>query len=203
MSVTIELNALFRDRGAFLTHECLSRMGRFTSEAQGRVTFKFKWLDMCTRDLTKSWASAFFFVKNDWGLIEKWGKLRDLPFPLHVGEEDIKRILKAPDVVHLLYEVCYLNRYIEEEFLFRFGLSVHAGRSDDQKTSAKKIIMLEAENKRSHTLIAEKDAALTSLEFFRVIEDFKKYIAFKIVIQVHVQEARDHIYEIELKALEK
>ncbi|KAI0486580.1 hypothetical protein KFK09_029328 [Dendrobium nobile] len=85
---------------------------------------------MRTRDPAKSWANAFFFVKNDWGLTENWGRLRDLPVPLHVGEEDIKRILKVPDVEHLLYEVHFLNRYIEEEFLFRVGLLVHAERSD-------------------------------------------------------------------------
>ncbi|KAH0469485.1 hypothetical protein IEQ34_001043 [Dendrobium chrysotoxum] len=42
-----------------------------------------------------------------------------------------------------------------------------------------------------------------SFESSRVIEDFKKSIAFKIIIQDHVQEARDHIYEVEVKALEQ
>ncbi|KAI0520564.1 hypothetical protein KFK09_008040 [Dendrobium nobile] len=369
MSVMIGLIALFRDRGAILTPERLSRMGRFTSDAQGRITFRSKWLDMRTRDPAKSWANAFFFVKNEWGLAEKQGKLRDLPVPLHVGEEDIKRFLKVPDVEHLLYDVRYMNKYTEEEFLFKVGMSVQAGRSDarmlkltskiperpagvpkaatkrqtrgedlqaskkkklegvatskaapvsspsiihipenvlshqcigrrkagdllsrrteleveltealnhwndefvrvkylhgefkrkydlkakevkileeelcgcrtelanmvhsaslqnhqtdqlqidlveaqsmiaqlskDQKSSAEKIAVLEAENKRSQTLIAEKEAVLTSLESSGVIEDFKKSIAFKIIIQDHVQEARDHIYEVEVKALEK
>ncbi|PKU73079.1 hypothetical protein MA16_Dca027332 [Dendrobium catenatum] len=203
MSVTIGLIALFRDRGAILTPEHLSRMGRFTSDAKGRITFRSKWLDKRTRDLAKSWAIAFFFVKNEWGLTEKHGKLRDLPVPLHVGEEDIKRFLKIPDVEHLLYEVLYINKYTEEEFLFKVGMLVQAGRSDDQKSSAEKIAVLEAENKRSQTLIAEKEAVLTSLESLGVIEDFKKSIAFKIIIQDHVQEARDHIYEVEVKALEK
>ncbi|KAH0453710.1 hypothetical protein IEQ34_018034 [Dendrobium chrysotoxum] len=107
-----------------------------------------------------------FFVRNDWGLLEKWGKMSDFPAPLHVGEEDIMRLLKAPDVEHLLYEVRYLNKYIEEKFLF-------------------------------------KEAALTSFESSRIIDDFKKSIAFKIIIQDHVQEARDHIYEVEMKALEQ
>ncbi|KAI0523469.1 hypothetical protein KFK09_005864 [Dendrobium nobile] len=369
MSVMIGLIALFRDRGAILTPERLSRMGRFTSDAQGRITFRSKWLDMRTRDPAKSWANAFFFVKNEWGLAEKQGKLRDLPVPLHVGEEDIKRFLKVPDVEHLLYDVRYMNKYTEEEFLFKVGMSVQAGRSDarmlkltskiperpagvpkaatkrqtrgedlqaskkkklegvatskaapvsspsiihipenvlshqcigrrkagdllsrrteleveltealnhwndefvrvkylhgefkrkydlkakelkileeelcgcrtelanmvhsaslqnhqtdqlqidlveaqsmiaqlskDQKSSAEKIAVLETENKRSQTLIAEKEAVLTSLESSGVIEDFKKSIAFKIIIQDHVQEARDHIYEVEVKALEK
>ncbi|KAH0467058.1 hypothetical protein IEQ34_004296 [Dendrobium chrysotoxum] len=56
--------------------------------------------------------------------------MRDLPAPLHVREEDIMRLLKVPDVEHLLYEVRYLNKYIEEEFLFKVGLSFHSGRSD-------------------------------------------------------------------------
>ncbi|KAH0466505.1 hypothetical protein IEQ34_003743 [Dendrobium chrysotoxum] len=121
---------------------------------------------MRTRDPAKNWSSSYFFVRNDWGLLEKWGKMRDLPAPLHVGEEDIMRLLKVPDVEHLLYEVRYLNKYIEEEFLF-------------------------------------KEAALTSFESARVIDDFKKSIAFKIIIQDHIQEARDHIYEVEVKALEQ
>ncbi|KAH0470489.1 hypothetical protein IEQ34_000212 [Dendrobium chrysotoxum] len=77
---------------------------------------------MRTRDPLKSWAHAFFYVKNDWGLIEKWGRMKDLPVPLHVGEEDILRILNIPDVKHLLFEVRYLTKYIEEEFLFKVGL---------------------------------------------------------------------------------
>ncbi|KAH0435382.1 hypothetical protein IEQ34_026620 [Dendrobium chrysotoxum] len=142
------LIALFRDRGATLTPEHFSRMGRFTSDTHGRVTFRSKWLDLRTRDPSKNWASAFFFVKNDWGLLEKWGKMKDLPSPLHVEEEYIMRILKVPDIEHLLFEVRHMSRYIEEEFLF-------------------------------------------------------KSIAFKTIIQDHVQEARDHIYDIEVKALEQ
>ncbi|KAL0921616.1 hypothetical protein M5K25_008705 [Dendrobium thyrsiflorum] len=69
----------------------------------------------------------------------------------------------------------------------------------DQKASMEKISALEAENKRSQTLIAEKEAALSGLEAPRVIEDFKRSIAFKTIIQNHVQEARNHIYDIERK----
>ncbi|KAH0457989.1 hypothetical protein IEQ34_013304 [Dendrobium chrysotoxum] len=282
---------------------------------------------MCTWDPAKSWASVFFFVKNDWGLIEKWVKMKDMPAPLYVGEEDIMRIIKVPDIKHLLYEVRYLNKYIEEEFLFRVGLSFHAGRSDarmlkpsskvpeppapaskvspkrqaggeapqvllkkknlegivtsinkvppdsspakfrilgdvlnhqcigrckaddllswrmklevelteslnewnaefvkvkylqedykwkyDLKTkevkvleeelteaSVDKVVVLEAENKRSQTLIIENEATLIGFESSRVIEDFKKSITFKTVIQDRIQEAGDHIYEIERK----
>ncbi|KAH0465313.1 hypothetical protein IEQ34_005416 [Dendrobium chrysotoxum] len=118
--------------------------------------------------------------------------MKDLPSPLHVKEEDIMRILKVPDIEHLLFEVRHMSRYIEEEFLFK-----------DQKTSKEKIASLEARDKRSQTLIAEKEAALSGSEPSKVIEDFKKSIAFKTIIQDHVQEARDHIYDIEVKALEQ
>ncbi|KAH0455943.1 hypothetical protein IEQ34_015975 [Dendrobium chrysotoxum] len=74
MSVTVGLIALFRDRGATLTPEHLSRMGRFTNDTHWRVTFRSKWLDLRTRDPLKNLANAFFFVKNDWGLLEKWGR---------------------------------------------------------------------------------------------------------------------------------
>ncbi|KAH0452649.1 hypothetical protein IEQ34_019948 [Dendrobium chrysotoxum] len=173
------LIALFRDRGVVLTLKCLSRLGRFTSDAQGWVTFRFKWLDISTRDPLKSWACVFFFIKNDWSLIEKWGKLKDLPTPLHVGEEDIMRILKVPDNEHLLYKVCYLSKYIKEEFLFKVGLSFYAGRSD--------VKML------------RKSSRVLELP----IPILKKSIAFKTIIQDHVQEARDHIYDVEVKALEQ
>ncbi|KAH0450248.1 hypothetical protein IEQ34_020940 [Dendrobium chrysotoxum] len=56
--------------------------------------------------------------------------MKDLPAPLHVQEEDIMRILKVPDIEHLLFEVRHMSRYIEEEFLFKVELSFHVGRSD-------------------------------------------------------------------------
>ncbi|KAH0451766.1 hypothetical protein IEQ34_019065 [Dendrobium chrysotoxum] len=74
--------------------------------------------------------------------------MKDLPATLHVEEEDIMRILKLPDIKHLLFEVRHMSRYIEEKFLF-------------------------------------------------------KSIAFKTIFQDHIQEARDHIYHIEVKALEQ
>ncbi|KAL0926140.1 hypothetical protein M5K25_004534 [Dendrobium thyrsiflorum] len=80
--------------------------------------------------------------------------------------------------------------------------AVIAQLQKDQKTSAEKVGKLEAENKRSLTLLAEKEAALSDLESSRIIEDFKKSIAFKSIIQDHIQEARDHIYDVEVKALE-
>ncbi|KAH0470751.1 hypothetical protein IEQ34_000474 [Dendrobium chrysotoxum] len=148
--------------------------------------------------------------------------MKELPSPLHVEEEDIMRILKVPDIEHLLFEVRHMSRYIEEELLFKVGLSFHAGRSDanilkpaskaratitqllkDQKASKEKVVSLEARDKRSHILIAEKEVALSGSEPSKVIEDFKKSIAFKTIIQDHVQEARDHIYDIEVKALEQ
>ncbi|KAH0466147.1 hypothetical protein IEQ34_006250 [Dendrobium chrysotoxum] len=87
------------------------------------------------------WANVFFFMKNDWGLIEKWGKMWDLPAPLLVRKEDIMRILKIPDIEHLLYEICYLNKYIEEEFLFRIWLSLHAGRSDARMIAFRRLMI--------------------------------------------------------------
>ncbi|KAH0461167.1 hypothetical protein IEQ34_008742 [Dendrobium chrysotoxum] len=119
MLVTMGLIALFRDREATLTPEHLSRMGRFTSDTHGHVTFRSKWLDLRTRDPLKNWANAFFFVKKDWGMLEKWGKMKDLTAPLHVGEEDIMRIFQVPDIEHFLFEVRHMTRYIEEEFLFK------------------------------------------------------------------------------------
>ncbi|KAH0464013.1 hypothetical protein IEQ34_006799 [Dendrobium chrysotoxum] len=61
---------------------------------------------------------------------------------------------------------------------------------------------LDTESNISQTLIIEKEAALSGLDSLRVIEDFKKSIAFKTIIQDNIQEACDHIYDVEVKALE-
>ncbi|KAH0449570.1 hypothetical protein IEQ34_020262 [Dendrobium chrysotoxum] len=58
---------------------------------------------------------------------------------------------------------------------------------------------LEAENKKLQSMLLEKEAQQLSSV---VIEEFKKSYAFKIIIQDHVQEAHNHIYDIEVKALE-
>ncbi|KAH0455739.1 hypothetical protein IEQ34_015771 [Dendrobium chrysotoxum] len=120
MSIVMGLIVLFRDRGMVLSSECLSRMGRLFSDAS-------KWLDIRTRDPSKGWISNFFY-----GLQEKWGKLKELPVPLHIGAEDLLRILKLPDLDALHYEVRYLSRYVDEEYLFKVGLSTQAGRSHAQ-----------------------------------------------------------------------
>ncbi|KAI0508100.1 hypothetical protein KFK09_014234 [Dendrobium nobile] len=58
--------------------------------------------------------------------------------------------------------------------------------------------ILEAENKRLQSMLSEKEAQqLSSI----VIEVFKKCYAFKIIIEDHVQETRNHIYDVEVNAL--
>ncbi|KAH0452523.1 hypothetical protein IEQ34_019822 [Dendrobium chrysotoxum] len=233
MSIVMGLSVLFRDRGVVLSSECLSRMGRLFSDAQRRISFRSKWLDIRTRDPSKGWISNFFYVQNDWGLQEKWGKLKELPVPLHIGAEDLLRILKLPDLDALHYEVRYLSRYIDEEYLFKIGLSTQAGRSHAQmlkkssrvpevvpqknhskrpgseeelveaqatiKQQEKVQQVLEAENKRLQSILSEKEAQQLPSA---VIEEFKKSYAFKIIIEDHIQEARSHIYDVEVKALE-
>ncbi|KAH0467465.1 hypothetical protein IEQ34_004703 [Dendrobium chrysotoxum] len=134
MSIIMGLIVLFRDRGAVLSPDYLSRMGRLIGDTQGRISFRSK--------------CDFFYVKNDWNLLEKWGKLRELPISLHLGAEELLKILKFSDIDTLHYEVHYLSRYIDEEYLF------------------------------------------------------KKSAAFKIIVEDHIQEARNHIYDVEVKALE-
>ncbi|KAH0455761.1 hypothetical protein IEQ34_015793 [Dendrobium chrysotoxum] len=148
MSIIMGLIVLFRDRGAVLSPDYLSRMGRLIGDTQGRISFRSNWLDIRTRDPSKSWMSDFFYVKNDWNLLEKWGKLRELLISLHLGAEELLKILKFSDIDTLHYEVRYLSRYIDEEYLF------------------------------------------------------KKSVSFKIIIEDHIQEARNHIYDVEVKALE-
>ncbi|KAH0449093.1 hypothetical protein IEQ34_022893 [Dendrobium chrysotoxum] len=204
MSIVMGLIVLFRDRGVVLSSECLSRMGRLFSDAQGRVSFRSKWLDIRTRDPSKGWISNFFYVQNDWGLQEKWGKLKELPVPLHIGAEDLLRILKLPDLDALHYEVRYLSRYVDEEYLFknermdRLHIElVEAQATIKQQEKAQQV--LEAENERLRSVLSEKEAQQLPSA---VIEEFKKSYAFKIIIEDHIQEARSHIYDVEVKALE-
>ncbi|KAH0434776.1 hypothetical protein IEQ34_026771 [Dendrobium chrysotoxum] len=328
MSIVMGLIVLFRDRGVVLFSECLSRMGRLFSDAHGRISFRSKWLDIRTRDPSKGWINNFFYVQNDWGLQEKWGKLKELLVPLHIGAEDLLRILKLPDLDALHYEVRYLSRYIDEEYLFKVVLSPQAGRSHaqmlkksarvpevvpqknhskrpgseeglqaprkkkadevltvvskgpraspsksyipedvlnhqcigrrraeelgeykkkyDSKVKEMKVVedqlegcraelankitsassqnermdrlhielveaqatikqqektqqVLEAENERLQSVLSEKE---TQQLPSAVIEEFKKSYAFKIIIEDHIQEARSHIYDVEVKALE-
>ncbi|KAH0453355.1 hypothetical protein IEQ34_017679 [Dendrobium chrysotoxum] len=274
MSIVMGLIVLFRDRGVVLSSECISRMGRLFSDAQGRVSFRSKWLDIRTRDPSKGWISNFFYVQNDWGLQEKWGKLKELPVPLHIGAEDLLRILKLPDLDALHYEVRYLSRYVDEEYLFKVGLSTQAGRSHAQmlKKSARvpEVVPQKNHSKRpgseeglqalrkkragevltvvskgpraspsksyipedvlNHQCIDRRRAEELYSDFklemtktlndwnkefvkvkylqgeykkkYEIIEEFKKFYAFKIIIEDHIQEARSHIYDVEVKALE-
>ncbi|KAH0469884.1 hypothetical protein IEQ34_001442 [Dendrobium chrysotoxum] len=289
---------LFRDRGVVLSSECLSRMGRLFSDAQGRISFRSKWLDIRTRDPSKGWISNFFYVQNDWGLQEKWGKLKELLVPLHIGAEDLLRILKLPDLDALHYEKSarvpevvpqknhskrpgseeglqasrkkradevltvvskgpraspsksyipedvlnhqFIGRRRAEELYFDFKLEMTKTLNDwnkefvkvkylqgeykkkyDSKVKEMKVVedqlegcrtelankitsekaqqVLEAENERLQSVLSEKEAQqLPSV----VIEEFKKSYAFKIIIEDHIQEARSHIYDVEVKALE-
>ncbi|KAL0905741.1 hypothetical protein M5K25_024179 [Dendrobium thyrsiflorum] len=150
MSIIMGLIVLFRDRGVVLSSECLSRIGRLFSDVQGRITFRSKWLDIRTRDPSKGWISNFFYVQNDWNLQEKWGKMKELPAPLHIGEEDLMRILKLPDLDALQYEVRYLSRFIDEEYLFKVGLSTQAGRSYAQMLK-KSVKVPEAVLQKNHS----------------------------------------------------
>ncbi|KAH0466400.1 hypothetical protein IEQ34_003638 [Dendrobium chrysotoxum] len=123
-----------------------------------------------------------FFVRNDWGLVEKWGKMKDLLAPLHIEEEDILRILKVPDIEHLLYEVHYLNKYIEEELLFRVGLSFHTGRSDARmlKMSSKVLEppVLAPKIDRLQIDLVEAQAMITQL-----LKDQKAFVEKVVVLE--------------------
>ncbi|KAH0453679.1 hypothetical protein IEQ34_018003 [Dendrobium chrysotoxum] len=233
MSIVMGLIVLFRDRGVVLSSECLSRMGHLFSDAQGRISFRSKWLDIRTRDPLKGWISNLFYVQNDWGLQEKWGKLKELPVPLHIGAEDLLRILKLSDLDALHYDVRYLSRYVDEEYLFKVGLSTQAGRSHAQmlKKSARvpEVVPQKTHSKRPgseeglqasrkkrswwrHKRRSSSRKRLSKslrlrMRGFRVYcprrrPKFKKSYAFKIIIEDHIQEARSHIYDVEVKALE-
>ncbi|KAH0470053.1 hypothetical protein IEQ34_001611 [Dendrobium chrysotoxum] len=213
MSIVMGLIVLFGDRGVVLSSECLSRMGRLFSDAQGRISFRSKWLDIRTRDPSKGWISNFFYMQNDWGLQEKWGKLKELPVPLHIGAEDLLRILKLPDLDVLHYEVRCLSRYIDEEYLFKVGLSTQAGRSHAQmlKKSARvpEVVPQKNHSKRpgSEEELVEAQTTIKQQEKTQQIleaenERLQSVLSEKEAQQLPSAEARNHIYDVKVKALE-
>ncbi|KAH0454186.1 hypothetical protein IEQ34_016110 [Dendrobium chrysotoxum] len=74
---------------------------------------------------------------------------------------------------------------------------VEAQATIKQQEKAQQV--LEAENERLRSVLSEKEAQQLPSA---VIEEFKKSYAFKIIIEDHIQEARSHIYDVEVKALE-
>ncbi|KAH0455662.1 hypothetical protein IEQ34_015694 [Dendrobium chrysotoxum] len=200
MSIIMGLIVLFRDRGAVLSPDCLARMGRLIGDTQGRISFRSKWLDIRTRDPSKSWISDFFYVKNDWNLLEKWGKMRELPIPLHLGAEELLKILKFSDIDTLHYEVRYLSRYIDEEYLFKVGLSTQAGRSHAQML--KKSVKVSEAAVQSSKIPPKRPGSEDNVQTVKKKRVEEKSAAFKIIVEDHIQEARNHIYDVEVKALE-
>ncbi|KAH0468295.1 hypothetical protein IEQ34_003328 [Dendrobium chrysotoxum] len=144
-------------------------------------------------------------------------RMKDLPIPLHVREEDILRILNIPDVEHLLFETEYKQKYdhktkvvkvleveltgyrtvlaniltttfLKNQQIDRLQVKLAEAQVmithllKNQKVYGEKVAVRKAKNKKSWTLIAEKEVALFGLESLRVIKDFKKSIAFKTII---------------------
>ncbi|KAH0449712.1 hypothetical protein IEQ34_020404 [Dendrobium chrysotoxum] len=81
----------------------------------GRISFRSKWLDIYTRDPSK----------------KKWGKLKELPIPLHIGAEDLLKIFKLSDIDTLHYEI-YRQR------IFVQGGTIYSSR-EITCTNAKKV----------------------------------------------------------------
>ncbi|KAH0456627.1 hypothetical protein IEQ34_014534 [Dendrobium chrysotoxum] len=130
ITIIVGLTAFYRERGARLTVDHLSKMCWLTSDSQGCILCRGKkWLDFSTHDPSKNWSSSFFFVKNDWGLSEKWGRLKQLPDFPHLREEEILKTLNFSDTKSLQEELCHISQYVMEEKLFKVGLSIQAGRS--------------------------------------------------------------------------
>ncbi|KAH0464572.1 hypothetical protein IEQ34_007358 [Dendrobium chrysotoxum] len=247
--------------------------------------------------------------KNDWNFQEKWGKLKELPIPLHIGAKDLLRILKLPDLDALHYEMRYLSRYIDEEVSEVVPQKCHSKRPgseeglqaprkkkadeilavvskgprvspsksyipedvlnhqcigrrraeelleqhsdfkleitktlNDWNNEFVKVKYLQGEYKRKYdSKVKEMKVVEDQLAGYRaelankitsaysqsewmdhlhielqsvlsekkaqqlpsiVIEEFKKSYAFKIIIEDNIQEARNHIYDVEVKALE-
>ncbi|KAL0912557.1 hypothetical protein M5K25_018538 [Dendrobium thyrsiflorum] len=283
MSIIMGLIVLFRDRGVVLSSECLSRIGRLLSDVQGRITFRSKWLDIRTRDPSKD---ALQYE------VRYLSRFIDEEYLFKVGlstqaersyAQMLKKSVKVPEAVlqknhskrpgskeeeeDVLKHQCIGRRraeelldqhidfrlemtktlndwntefmkvkYLQGEYKKKYDAKVkemkameeqlagcrtelanmitstslhnqqmdrlHIDLVDAQTTinqQMKDQQVLEDENKRLQSMLSEKEAQQLPST---VIEDFKKSFAFKIIIEDHVQEARNHIYDVEVKALE-
>ncbi|KAH0449406.1 hypothetical protein IEQ34_020098 [Dendrobium chrysotoxum] len=92
----------------------------------------------------------------------------------------------SPDVDTLQYEVSYLRKYVDEEYLFKVGLSTMVGRSHihmlrkSPNIPKATIHTAKGECKRKYDGKMERQLAEYRVEL----------------------EPRDHIYDVEVKALE-
>ncbi|KAH0450075.1 hypothetical protein IEQ34_020767 [Dendrobium chrysotoxum] len=177
-----------------LSHQCAVRR-----KASGLLSRRTELKAKLTEAL-KEWNAKFVKVKYLQG-VYKW-KYDHKTRETKVLEEELCGC--RTELVNIVHSVSYQNQQIDRlQVDLERAQAMITQLREDQRVSVEKVAVLEAENKRSQTLITEKEAALTGFESSRVIKDFKKLIAFKIIFQNHVQEARDHIYEVEVKALEQ
>ncbi|KAH0456105.1 hypothetical protein IEQ34_014012 [Dendrobium chrysotoxum] len=117
ITIIVGLMVFFRECGEILTLEHLCKMYKFTKNSQGQL------LDFLTCNPSKNQSSSFFFVKNEWGLLKGWGKLKVLlnsPYPVEKGTF---KTLNFPDAESLQQELCYIGQYVIEEKLFKVGRS--------------------------------------------------------------------------------
>ncbi|KAH0449189.1 hypothetical protein IEQ34_022989 [Dendrobium chrysotoxum] len=124
---------------------------------------------------------------NDWNLLKKWKKLKELHSPLHIGAENLLKILKLSDIDAFYYEVRYLSRYIDEEHLFKVGLSTQAGRSHAQML--KKSVKVSEVVTQPSKVLSKRPGSEDDLQVSKKKKD-------------NMQEAHNHIYDVEVKALE-
>ncbi|KAH0463128.1 hypothetical protein IEQ34_007710 [Dendrobium chrysotoxum] len=163
------LTAFYREHGARLTVDHLSKMYRLTSDSQWRILCRGKkWLDFLIRDPSKNWSSSFFFVQNDWGLSKKWGRLKELPDFPHLREEEILKNPNFSDTKSLQEELHHISQYVMEEKLFKVNLSIQAGRSHAVrlKKSEKKssVYRREIQNRIQETYNKLFDAEVRNME---------------------------------------
>ncbi|KAH0467440.1 hypothetical protein IEQ34_004678 [Dendrobium chrysotoxum] len=162
-------------------------MCKFTSDSHGRFSCQAnkKWLDFIIRDPSKKWCNLFFFMKNEWSLPEKRDRLKELSSSLHVGEEDVLRILNFFNTVSLQQELCYIRRCMMEECLFKVGIYTQAGRS--HVIQLKKFV-----NVHETTSSTLKHSVSHPLEVCNLSPRDPS----------HVQEAYEKLFNVEVKDLE-
>ncbi|KAH0448637.1 hypothetical protein IEQ34_022437 [Dendrobium chrysotoxum] len=102
-------------------------------------------------------------------------------------------MLSILDIDNLLYEVCYLGDYKQK----------YDGKIKEMKIVKEQLAECRAElatmMDRIHIKLVDAQMMINQSELLssKTIEDFKKSVAFKGIIQDHIQEACDHIYVIE------
>ncbi|KAH0462194.1 hypothetical protein IEQ34_009769 [Dendrobium chrysotoxum] len=219
MSIVMGLIVLFRDRRVILSVEYVSRMGRLFSDVQGTKkegdeilvvsgkgppvspsksyipedVLKYQCIGhrraeklLEINKILNDWNNEFVKVKYLQGKYKK--KYDEKVKEMKVVEDQLAEC--RAELANRITSTSCQNERIDHLHieLVETQAMINQQMRDQQ--------ILEAENKKLQSMLSEKEAQQLPSA---VLEEFKKSYAFKIIIEDHVQKARNHLYDVEYK----